>query len=149
MPGAIGGDATWDFAFSVNTHAGATTGDTLSTYTYLLTITDLTTSVTNSFSPTLIPDNAPVGTAACHGCTYNGANFGMQNAENLSFTGVFPGFNPNAPDTYQITLAANSATNSSSVQINVLVAAPEPGTWLMPAAGIPIAAFFRRRKRTR
>ncbi len=89
----------WDFAFSVNTG-----NDTLSDYTYSIDITNDTTSATFSFDPTVLPDNAQVGADACtnnsNGCTYNGANDGMQNAENLGFSplSTLLDFDPNVAD---------------------------------------------------
>src|SRR5665213_565624 len=99
--------APWDFVFSVNTGT-----DPLSAYLYNISIVNDTTSASVSFSPTLLPDNAQVGDFACSdnhtGCAYNGANDGMQNAENVgfSFLGTPLHYDPTAPDTYTVTLSA-------------------------------------------
>ena len=152
-----GPDALWDFVFSVNTNAtGLITGDTLGDYTYALTITNETTSASESFDPTLLPDNAQYGAAAClnehDGCAYNSANSGMQNAENLgfSFLATNIGFDPSAPDTYQITLSATSVNGSSNTDpsVTILVStAPEPAAVFLLGTVLLAVIFVNKRLR--
>lgn len=142
VPTGGGPYALWDFIFSVNTGT-----DPLSAYTYNIGIVNDTTGATYSFNPILLPDNAQVGADACSnnhiGCAYNGANSGMQNAENLGFSFLSGplGFDPNAADNYTITLSAlpvNGSNVDPSVSINVMAEAPtpEPMTQGMVGAGL-------------
>lgn len=155
-----GPDASWDFVFSVNTNAtGLSTGDTLGDYTYLLTITNETTSLSESFSPTLLPDNAQYGSAACPnehaGCAYNSANSGMQNAENLgfSFLATNIGFDPSAADTYEITLAATTVNGSINtdpavtILVNVGNTVPEPSALSLLGTVLFAVLFVNKRLR--
>jgi hypothetical protein len=127
------GGSTWDFVYSVDTGS-----DSVSAYTYQITITDLTNNSISPSSfdpsnPSIIPDNATTG----------GVN-GFQNAEALSF-GFLPGYDVNAGDTYQITLAATPVTGgqTESVSIDVNVT-PEPTTWLLFGTGLLGLLFVRR-----
>jgi hypothetical protein len=153
--GVSGGDALWDFAFSVNTGT-----DPLSQYLYNIGIVDLNTGKSVNFSPTLLPDNAQVGADACannhSGCAYNGANDGMQNAENLSFSFLSAplSFDPNAHDVYQITLSAipvSGVNNDPAVTILAdarnTSATPEVGTALMIGTGLFLLGGITRRRR--
>jgi hypothetical protein len=134
--GTSGGYAVWDYVFSIDTQPSGIGSATLSSYTYLLTLTDLTTGATQSFNPLAIPDNALYGSS------------GAQNAEDFSFPGLgTPGFNPNLPDGYQITLAeysGSSLVNSDTILVNA--DAPEPGTIFLFGAGCMGIAFLARKR---
>ncbi|HTS47484.1 MAG TPA: PEP-CTERM sorting domain-containing protein [Bryobacteraceae bacterium] len=145
-------DAYWDFEFSVNTQAGGGT-NTLSDYTFMLTILDVGTSTSNSFDPEAIPDNSYYGTGGkTVGSPPPVGAYGMQNAENLSFAGFLPGFNPNANDTYDFTLTAYSGVDliaSNEIIVNVGTGAvPEPSQLGFLAVGLlGIATMGWRRKK--
>ena len=134
--GTSGGYAIWDYTFSIDTQPNGIGSATLSSYTYQLTLTDLTTNATLSFNPLTIPDNA------LHGSS------GAQNSENFSFSGVgTPGFNPNLQDDYQITLSEYSGislVNSDSIQVDA--ESPEPGTFFLFGAGCIGIAFLARNR---
>jgi hypothetical protein len=139
--GTSGGDAKWDFSFSVYTGT-----DTLSDYTYSLTVTDQATHATTTFDPTtLLPDNSywSGGATGAETNTENlSADDGFQNSENLSFAflQVPLGFSPTSPDPYLITLAAtpdSGPVDSVSIEVNQPASAvPEPGSISIVTAGL-------------
>lgn len=140
--------ASWDFVFSVNTGT-----DPLSAYTYSLVVENDNTHTSYSFNPTLLPDNAQVGSFACSACAFNSANNGFQNSENLGFSFLAGplGFSASAPDTYTITLSAdpvNGINTDPSVSINVNAETPEPATWALMGGGLLVLGFaaFRRKR---
>jgi hypothetical protein len=147
--GTRGGYALWDYSYSIDTQPDGIGSATLSDYTYLLTLTDLTTSTTSSFDPLSIPDDAVYGPSG-HGYGVNSPStqWGAQNAENLSFPVVgIPGFNPNATDSYQVTLAEYSGgTLVNSDTIDVTATTPEPGTFFLFGAGLIGLGFVGRKR---
>jgi|ERR1035438_9518066 hypothetical protein len=137
--GTRGGYALWDYSYSIDTQPNGVGSATLSDYTYLLTLTDLTTSAIFSFDPLSIPDDAVYGPGG-HGYGVNlpTTQWGAQNAENLSFPGVgIPGFNPYALDSYQVTLSEYSGAslvNSDTIQVTATT--PEPATFFLLCTGL-------------
>ncbi len=137
---ANGGDAYWDFSFSANTNStGVFSGDMLDAYTYQITIFDENTLQAFAFDPLALPDNSYYGTGGKTMTKNTATEFGFQNSENLSF-GFLPGFNPNALDTYQITLRANpldGITQDPDVVIQVTPGAqvPEPASFFLIGGG--------------
>jgi hypothetical protein len=133
--------ALWNFSWSINTAIAGNT-QTLSDFTYLLTITDTTTGLSTSFDPT----------AAALGDNTTGPQ-GVQNSESPSFgfISVPLAFNDNAPDDYVITLTESQAgvgvVNSDSINVDVVT--PEPST--ITLAGLSLCAlwFVRRRQMQR
>src|SRR5665213_325453 len=126
--------SNWDFVFSVNTGS-----DTLSDYNFQIDILNVTTGQHVGGSPTVGPNAQSNGSVvACNNCAYNKNNNGLQNSENLGFSflqsaGTAPAgfqFDPNAADTYKITLTATGAGlpgGSLTDTINV-VPTPEPSS---------------------
>jgi hypothetical protein len=158
--GTAGGYALWDYTFSINTqYAGGTA--TLSDYSYVISLTDTATSQTVTGNPLLIPDDAGYGssgkvTGSTNPSSPNflyvdlnqGALYDAQNSENFSFAGLgTPAFNPNIPDTYDITLSEYSGSNLvNSDTIVVDVVTPEPGTFfLLGFRSIALALVARKR----
>ena len=150
--GTSGGDALWDFSFSVYTGT-----DALSAYTYSLTITDQVTAATVSFDPTLLPDNSywTGGAGGAKTSTKDlSSDDGFQNSENLSFSFLSTplGFNPNSTDPYLITLAATpvSGTVDASLAIEVnqpASAVPEPRSASILTGGLFLAGIVIIKKR--
>ncbi len=149
--GTSGGDALWDFSFSVYTGT-----DSLSAYTYSLTITNQVTAATVTFDPaTLLPDNS-YWSGAASGAETSTRNLstddGFQNSENLSFSFLSSslGFNPNSTDPYLITLAADpvdsASVDSVSIEVNPV---PEPGSISIATGGLFLLGivFIKRRFR--
>ena len=149
-PGTSGGAALWDWEFSINTQAGGGT-NTLSEFGYVLTILDVGTNTINSFDPSIIPDNSYYGPGGKTTNTPPSGAFGMQNAENNSFTGFLPGFNPNANDTYDYTLQAFHgdtliATDSIQVVVGSGASVPEPKQTVLLSLMLACVSFFAWRK---
>jgi hypothetical protein len=147
--GLLKGYAIWDYSFSIDTRPNGVGSATLSDYTYLLTLTDLTTSATNSFNPLSIPDDAVYGQGGVTtGVGSPTTEWGAQNAENLSFPGVgLVGFNPYATDSYQVTLSEFSgSTLVNSDTIRVDAATPEPSTFFLFGSGLILLTFAARKR---
>jgi len=163
--------AAWNYEYSIDLQPNGVgtyaLGDILNN-TYL-TVTDLTTSQTNTvLLKNMAGDNSGFGTpggttcadrlnqSAVAGCGSTAtavqfaAGYGLQNSENPIF-GNFPltGYNPNAADDYQFTLSVGlnggSVLGSDTIQVDV---APEP-FFLLPLAGIgALLVVFARRRRS-
>ena len=149
--GVSGGDALWDFSFSIDDQPNGVGSTTLGDYTYSLAITDSAGLLTPSpitFDPTTIADNDAWGpTGRTIGVT--AASWGAQNSENLSF---FPpiGFDPNAVDNYFLTLTEKDSTgaidSTATIEIDAVGAAtPEPGTIGLFGLGLAGLALISRK----
>jgi hypothetical protein len=145
--------AKWNYAFSIDTRPNGVGTATLSSFTYLLTLTDLTTGATRSYNPlSYINDNYYYGPK---GVTQYSSSpttqWGAQNSENFNFGGLgTPGFDPNSTDGYQITLSeysGSSLVNSDTILVNDTV--PEPGTFLLFGTGLIAMAFICLRRECR
>lgn len=145
--------AAWNYEFSINlSGANLTLSDIINKTT--LTVTDLTTSATNTVNPfTQFPDYSVYGPDGKNNPADALTNFGAQNSENPAFAG-FPlagSYNEFAPDTYRFTLNVidNGGTQLASDTIDVTVA-PLPssllgGLALLGGLGILVTAKrFRR-----
>ena len=152
--GTVAGNSIWGVTFSYSTPTP------LAGYVFGFMITDLSqpASVTNpwTFSPTLIPDNSywagagpkTTGTFAVNG----GTSTIMQNSEAFSFAGIFPGFNPNANDSYKVVATITSVTgaplDSDTIIINAGTAGtPEPVSIVLFSSGLIALGLVRRRLR--
>jgi hypothetical protein len=151
--GISGGDAKWDFSFSVYTGS-----DSLSAYTYSVTITDQTTHATVNFDPTLLDNSYWSGGATGHETSTKDLSTedGLQNSENLSFSFLSSalGFNPNSTDPYLITLAADptdsTSVDSVSIEVNQPASTvPEPGSISIAAGGLLLLGIVFLKKRFR
>jgi hypothetical protein len=152
--GTSGGDALWDWEFSVNTQAGGGS-NTLASYTsFEISILDVGTGISNMFNPEIIPDNSYYGTSGkTVGSPAPAGSFGMPHSENNSFTGFLPGFNPNANDTYDYSLLAFQgstvvATDTMQVVVGTGAAVPEPKVTVLLGfllAGMGVFGWRKRR----
>jgi len=143
--------AKWNYAFSIDTRPNGIGTATLSSYTYLLTLTDLTTGATRSYNPLSIGDNYYYGAKGVTNTSTPTTEWGAQNSENFNFGGLgTPGYNPNSTDGYQITLSeysGSSLVNSDTILVNDTV--PEPGTFLLFGTGLIAMAFICLRRECR
>jgi hypothetical protein len=155
--GTTSGKANWDVLFSINTANGSPgTAETLSDYRFSMNIVDTTTSNTGpTFNPvTAIGDDTYNGPG---GMTVGIANLapadtGAQNAENLSFAGFLPGFDPTAGDTYAITLNAfvgDRLVDSDSINVVAVVATPEPSAIVLTGSLLLFLVFILAKRRQR
>jgi hypothetical protein len=149
--GTSGIYAIWNYSFSIDTRPNGVGTATLSSFTYLLTLTDLTTGKSNSFNPLGISDNYNYGPSGVteYSFFYSPTKqWGAQNSENFNFSGFgTPGYNPNSTDGYQITLSEFSGSvlvNSDTILVNDT--APEPATIFLFGTGLLAAALIARRR---
>jgi hypothetical protein len=151
--GTTGGDANWDFLFSINTEDGQGRALPLQNYVFSMNIVDTTTNNTGpTFNPvTGIGDdtyNGPGGMTVGIATLVPG-DFGAQNAENLSFAGFLPGFNPNADDTYVITLNASLGGKLVDSDSITVVATPEPSAIILTGSLLLFVACILAKRRQR
>jgi hypothetical protein len=89
--GGSGGNALWNFNFSVDLRPGAVGNLTLSQITTQLTVVDALTGATKTTETLGIPDNAGWGPAGKNVAIANlTTDWGAQNSENLGFAGFLP-----------------------------------------------------------
>jgi hypothetical protein len=140
--------ADWDFAFSVNTQAGGGS-DVLGTDLYALTVQDITASTTGpTFDPVrIIGDDSGYGASGKTAGVNLATEWGAQNDENLGFAGFLPGFNPNSPDLYKITLSAFTQGDVliGSVSVYANAATPEPKYVSLMGLGMLALVLIARR----
>jgi hypothetical protein len=130
--GLKGGDALWNFDYSVNP------GDLTGTYA-VLSVINVATNQTATFTD--------LGATGAFGDATN--KNGYQNSENLefSFLGGPLGFNANAIDTYDIILTVFSSANTELASVSIDVAAvPEVSTWAMMLLGFCGLGFLAYRR---
>lgn len=147
--GTSGAYALWNYSFSIDTRPNGVGTATLSSYTYLLTLTDLTTGATRSYNPLSISDDYHYGpTGVTEYVSSPKTQWGAQNSENFNFSGFgTPGYNPNSTDSYQITLSEYSGSllvNSVTILVNDTT--PEPATFFLFSTGLMAIAFIARKR---
>ena len=154
----------WGFDFSVNTRADGTGTATLASYSFFLTITDLTAGLSSApivIDPTtFIPDNAyyngsvlqpPPGPLGWNGSAPAiNTVWGMQNSEPASLTSLLPTFHydMNAAHIYEITLSAiptSGVVVDPSISIFVNAQAPEPATFGLAGVALLGLGVLRRK----
>jgi len=155
--GTTAGKAKWNFDFSVNTRYNGGS-KVLNDFRYLLNITDLTTSnIGPTFDPVaLIADDSGFGPSGKTAGVTTTTEWGAQNSENLSFAGFLPGFDPNAPDLYRITLSetvggtvVESVTAFANAGSNSSTTVPEPSSIFLLVTVIAGTAFTARKRARR
>jgi hypothetical protein len=141
---------TFNFDYSVNPFTGQSAVP-LNGVTASLTITDIANGKTVSFDPSLaILGNAHPPAGANDPTAY-------QNSERISFGFLFPNYDPNQNDTFNITLALSGVPTipggllSVEEFVQIGSGVPEPSTWAMMILGFAAIGFmsFRRQNRTR
>jgi hypothetical protein len=142
----------WGFYYSIDTRSGGGTG-TIADYSYLLTLTDETTSTTDTFNP-ILPDDSYYDGSGLHGGSSNNTPvadqnsfYGIQNAEWPAYSLLLgSGWNPH--DVYTITLTATPTLQGTADSLSIRVnGTPEPGTILTMLGSLgALGLIVRRRK---
>jgi len=142
--------AAWNYEFSIDLEPNGIGTLTMADIDASLTIIDLTTSATATIDPlTYFPDDSAFGPSGKE-TPQQGTDWGAQNSENPAFAS-FPlaaGYNENAGDLYQFTLAVTNAAHTSTLAtdtIMVQVVTPEPAAAGLFGLGIAAIALISRR----
>jgi hypothetical protein len=133
---------TFNIDYSVNPFAGQSAVSLVGVKT-LLTVHDLVNGGTVIFHPSAVSDNAhPAG---------SNDPTAYQNSERIDF--LFPGYNPNQFDTFDVTLSLSGVPGidggNLSVEEFVQVGVPESSTWAMMALGFAGVGFMAYRRKDR
>ena len=160
--GTASGSALWNFNYSVNLQAfPGSAGLHLSDITPTVTVLNIGNGQTIQFNPFIsTPDNAGWNGTAKNAAAGNlTTDFGFQNSENLSF-GFFGllnplfGFDPNANDTYLVTLSVAQTSNGQDLgTVQELIVAGDGAQTPLPAAlplfasGLGVFGFIAARRK--
>jgi hypothetical protein len=148
--------SAWGFTFSVNTQYNGGTA-ILGNFRYTLKVTDLTTGNVGPTSDPVrsIGDDTGFGPGGKTAGVNLSTEWGVQNSEPASSSQFLSGFNPSAPDLYQITLSQTSldgltVLGSVSIFANATGSAiPEPTTFGLIGLGlVTFACALRKTEHT-